>query len=85
MMVGAFPDRFLFLDKSNRLWIAYRRYSPNPDQHIMMNAPANHLPSDHPEVRFGKVGVLLVNLGTPDGTDYWSMRRYWRSSSLTAA
>ena len=42
----------------------------------MMNAPANHLPSDHPEVRFGKVGVLLVNLGTPDGTDYWSMRRY---------
>src|SRR6218665_3152308 len=24
----------------------------------------------------GKVGVLLVNLGTPDGTDYWSMRRY---------
>src|SRR5690606_4378305 len=25
---------------------------------------------------FGKIGVLLVNLGTPDGTDYWSMRRY---------
>jgi ferrochelatase len=25
---------------------------------------------------FGKVGVLLVNLGTPDDTDYWSMRRY---------
>ena len=24
----------------------------------------------------GKVGVLLVNLGTPDGTDYRSMRRY---------
>ncbi|MEG6507551.1 ferrochelatase [Methyloligella sp. 2.7D] len=24
----------------------------------------------------GRVGVLLVNLGTPDGTDYWSMRRY---------
>lgn len=24
----------------------------------------------------GKVGVLLVNLGTPDGTDYKSMRRY---------
>ncbi|HSZ87998.1 MAG TPA: ferrochelatase, partial [Acetobacteraceae bacterium] len=23
-----------------------------------------------------KVGVLLSNLGTPDGTDYWSMRRY---------
>jgi ferrochelatase len=24
----------------------------------------------------GEVGVLLVNLGTPAGTDYWSMRRY---------
>ena len=34
------------------------------------------LPGGHPEVAQGKVGVLLVNLGTPDGTDYWSMRRY---------
>ena len=34
------------------------------------------LPSDHPKVKTGKIGVLLVNLGTPDGTDYWSMRRY---------
>lgn len=34
------------------------------------------LPSDHPKVGFGKVGVLLVNLGTPDGTDYRSIRRY---------
>lgn len=33
-------------------------------------------PSDHPEVRQPKVGVLLLNLGTPDATDYWSMRRY---------
>jgi ferrochelatase len=24
----------------------------------------------------GRIGVLLVNLGTPDTTDYWSMRRY---------
>ena len=31
---------------------------------------------DHPSVSYGRVGVLLVNLGTPDGTDYWSMRRY---------
>ena len=23
-----------------------------------------------------KIGVLLVNLGTPEATDYWSMRRY---------
>ena len=24
----------------------------------------------------GRIGVLLLNLGTPDATDYWSMRRY---------
>ncbi|HRD76720.1 MAG TPA: ferrochelatase [Hyphomicrobiaceae bacterium] len=30
----------------------------------------------HPDVRLGKIGVLLLNLGTPDATDYWSMRRY---------
>ena len=24
----------------------------------------------------GKIGVLLVNLGTPEATDYWSLRRY---------
>ena len=34
------------------------------------------LPANHPVVIQGKIGVLLVNLGTPDGTDYWSMRRY---------
>lgn len=35
-----------------------------------------HAPPDHPMVAHGRVGVLLVNLGTPDATDYWSMRRY---------
>ncbi|MDR5866607.1 ferrochelatase [Halomonas koreensis] len=35
-----------------------------------------HAPADHPPVPRGRVGVLLVNLGTPDATDYWSMRRY---------
>ncbi|MCO6185036.1 ferrochelatase [Rhizobium sp. L1K21] len=34
------------------------------------------MPDNHPRVKHGKVGVLLVNLGTPDGTDYKSMRRY---------
>src|SRR5678815_4531077 len=24
----------------------------------------------------GRIGVLLVNLGTPDSTGYWPMRRY---------
>lgn len=35
-----------------------------------------HWPKDHPDVAHGRVGVLLLNLGTPDATDYWSMRRY---------
>ncbi len=36
----------------------------------------SHLPPDHPSIPPRRVGVLLVNLGTPDATDYWSMRRY---------
>ncbi|HRK19120.1 MAG TPA: ferrochelatase [Hyphomicrobiaceae bacterium] len=40
------------------------------------STPASHLPPGHPRVPFGKIGVLLLNLGTPDATDYWSMRRY---------
>jgi len=35
-----------------------------------------HLPADHPQIPPRRIGVLLVNLGTPDATDYWSMRRY---------
>ena len=35
-----------------------------------------YAPSTHPPVSAVKVGVLLANLGTPDATDYWSMRRY---------
>ncbi|WP_346911817.1 ferrochelatase [uncultured Roseibium sp.] len=36
------------------------------------------LPEGHAPVQTGRVGVLLVNLGTPDGTSYWPMRRYLR-------
>ena len=36
----------------------------------------DHRPSGHPVVQHGRIGVLLLNLGTPDSTDYWSMRRY---------
>src|SRR5664279_4697052 len=35
-----------------------------------------HLPPNHPPLPPRRIGVLLVNLGTPDATDYWSMRRY---------
>ena len=37
---------------------------------------ASHLPPNHPAIPARRIGVLLVNLGTPDATDYWSMRRY---------
>lgn len=49
---------------------------------MLMTNPAledphtRRLPVDHPSVPAAKVGLLLMNLGTPDGTDYWSMRRY---------
>jgi len=39
-------------------------------------APPGVLPADHPAVRVGGIGVLLLNLGTPDATGYWPMRRY---------
>lgn len=37
---------------------------------------AQPFPPDHPPVRSGRIGVLIVNLGTPDATSYWPMRRY---------
>ncbi|MEL7273728.1 MAG: ferrochelatase [Pseudomonadota bacterium] len=37
---------------------------------------AEHFPQEHPRVNFGRIGILLVNLGTPDGHDKYSMRRY---------
>ena len=30
----------------------------------------------HPRVNFGKTGVLIVNLGTPDSTKWWDVRKY---------
>ena len=33
-------------------------------------------PKSHPAVSFGRTGVLLVNLGTPDGYDRKNMRKY---------
>ena len=36
----------------------------------------DHRPADHPPVAAGHIGVLLVNLGTPDGTDAKAVRAY---------
>ena len=41
-----------------------------------VNAETADRPVGHPAAVSGRIGVLIVNLGTPDATDYWSMRRY---------
>ena len=40
------------------------------------NGDRSAWPAGHPDTKFGRIGVLLLNLGTPDGTGYWPMRRY---------
>ena len=30
----------------------------------------------HPKIRYGKTGVLLINLGTPESTGWWDIRKY---------
>lgn len=39
-----------------------------------MTSPA--APPDHPSVRHGRIGVLLINLGTPDAPEPGAVRRY---------
>jgi ferrochelatase len=41
-----------------------------------MTWQTQRLPGDHPPVSGGRIGVLLINLGTPDGPDPDSVRRY---------
>jgi ferrochelatase len=41
-----------------------------------MTWQAQRLPNDHPPVNSGSIGVLLVNLGTPDAPDPGSVKRY---------
>ena len=43
-----------------------------------MGAMTSPLPADHPPVKAPKTGVLLLNLGTPDGTTFAPMWRYLR-------
>ena len=31
---------------------------------------------EHPPIKFGKTGVLLINLGTPDSTNWFDIRKY---------
>ena len=32
--------------------------------------------TDHPKINFGKTGILLINLGTPDSTKWIDIRKY---------
>ncbi|MGF1456973.1 MAG: ferrochelatase [Alphaproteobacteria bacterium] len=34
------------------------------------------LPKGHPRVAPRKIGVMVINLGTPDSTGFWDVRRY---------
>ena len=34
------------------------------------------LDNSHPPIKFGKTGVLIINLGTPDSTDWLDIRKY---------
>ena len=36
----------------------------------------DHFPSNHPSVSFGKTGVLMISLGTPDAPTYGALRKY---------
>ncbi len=51
-----------------------------PDPTTLTPAGRNEAPGSrpdgHPRIPSGRIGVLLMNLGTPEATDYWSMRRY---------
>ena len=31
---------------------------------------------EHPPIKFGKTGVLIINLGTPDSTSWLDIRKY---------
>ena len=42
------------------------------------NEEKAYRPAARPPAPSGRVGVLIANLGTPEGTDYWSIRRYLR-------
>ena len=34
------------------------------------------LPKEHPKIPELKTGILLINLGTPDSTNWWDIRKY---------
>ena len=49
---------------------------PDAADYTMLETVDAAADSDHPPVQGGRVGVLLIALGTPEATSYWPMRRY---------
>lgn len=49
---------------------------PSPVVDTPAGKPTGAIPGDHPAIPVPKIGVVLVNLGTPEGTDARSVRRY---------
>ena len=35
---------------------------------------------NHPKVNYGKTGILLINLGTPDSTSWLDIRKYLKKN-----
>ena len=58
--------------------LSARPARPNSNGMRVVTVPSNtgNEPPRHPSAKAPRIGVLLVNLGTPEATDYWSMRRY---------
>ncbi len=56
--------------------LAYETDTPKtvrPDNAV---SPTGPLPAGHPKVAARRVGIMLINLGTPDSTGFWDVRRY---------
>ena len=41
-----------------------------------MNVRQSNIPKDHPRILKQKVGIIVGNLGTPDSTSWWDIRKY---------
>ena len=52
-------------------------YELNPEDLVLAGeGRLAYASDDHPPIPRAKIGIVIGNLGTPDATDYWSMRRY---------
>src|SRR5690606_24706587 len=65
----------------HRQRIVCRNGSPDPPpatarRRLMTTSGRPTLPPGHPEIRTGRIGVLLVNLGTPEAPEPGAVKRY---------